>query len=460
VGYWWPPPPSVFNPAPRPLSWHGDRIPDEEDALFFGYGVAEGNISLAWSPWTAHLARGGVAGAWNPGSARPFLKSKRGFDDSDILAAYSRLIDTRAPDDPPRGGLAPDYVDPDGTIHLQYYDLSDDRPIRKEVTYRPKSGGVDVSVRQYTPGKGWEGEGFDFERDFTTSEGPILSAINVVTTAIVSIFGTPAVGAAWSAAFGAGIQLSQAELAGTLTLSDALAQSFGALGAVIVQSGAGAALASDALPKLSSFVYRGLGITEKSSKDFAEALSKFGDAAGEALPKLKGISIEDVFAGAIPKEIASADAAAAAGLGANATEIPGSLSYGWKIASAAFAALKAGDLDRFYSWRKIASDPSLVDSSIACLMASDAAEEKSRELQASSFLASRDASATMTFRSALANARQASSFSKDDAARTFKQVALSMGLPETHLAPAKGFPWKFAIGAGVLLYIFRDRIFP
>jgi hypothetical protein len=447
VGYWWPPGLWAYDPAPRPLAWHvenGVRVPDEEDRLLFGIGVTEGAIGVwgAGPMWVRHETAGKYHGT-NPGLPRTFLKVHKGQQiktDDDLLANYNRLIDERAPGDPPQGGLAADSVDSDGTVRINYWDLADDRqPQRKQVVYRPVKGGVEVGVLAWNRNaQEWGGEGFDFERDFTGAVRPILEAINVVSTAIVSIFATPAVGAAWSAAFGAGLKMSDAQRAGRLTVEGALGEAFGVALAFGVAAGGGELLASEAGKLFSGGVYKSIGVKLLQLKDFAASLQSVAKEAGTLIPKLRNITIAQVLDGKIPPELAALTTPqilAAAGA-SSAVELPGSPSNEWALAVAGFAALQAEDPAKFYSWRKLSSDPSLFDASAAVLLASDDAEKASAEWQARTFIESREQAPT--FRQALARAKQTvAQRGAVDAPKTWRQTAEAMGLNPA-LVTAKG----------------------
>lgn len=424
MGYWVPPPPSAYDPTPRPLSWHWEgavRVPDPPDAILFGIGVAEGVMQSALPGDRPMYTRHMYNLPNNPGLAATF----RGKSTAELLDAYGRLIDVRAPEDPPTGGLAADHVDPTGAIHVNYWDLADGRqPHRKQVVFAPKAGGVEVAVYQWNhDAQEWRGEGFDFERDFSGSVYTIMDALNAVTTAIVSIFATPAVGAAWSAAFGAGLNLSRKQRAGTLTIDDALGESFGALASFGAGVGIGEALASESGRALTGSLYKAIGVAQKDVGDFAAAIGKVAAEGGKLIPKVKAFSVEAALAGAIPPDILSHSLAP---WGASAPPkpidtIPSTLAYEWKLATTAYAALRAGAPSGFYGWRKLSVQPDVFDASVASLAATEAAEDASREFQARTFFEARDPQATATWRTALARAKQAVA-PKDDATATWRSV--------------------------------------
>lgn len=185
---------------------NGVRYPELEDQKLFGIGAgrADGALILEWHPMVAHYR----SLPNNPGSPRPFLPDNRGRTEADRIAAYGRLIDARAPIDPPCGGLAADEIDGD-TLRLHYWDLADDRqPFRKFVEYWPKQGDVGMRVQTWNPQRGaWEDEGFDFERDFSNALPQILQAFSMVTSALIgALTGNPALASAWSSALGIGVK--------------------------------------------------------------------------------------------------------------------------------------------------------------------------------------------------------------------------------------------------------------
>lgn len=480
MGYWWPPGIRSYNPAPRTLAWHlenGVMIPDEEDRILFGIGTpaefGDGTISgFGGHPLAQHETAGKYHGT-NPGVARTFLKFWKGKQiksDEKLLENYHKLIAQRAPGDPPRGGLAADSVDENGTVRVNYWDMADDnQPQRKQVFFRPVKDGVEMGVAAWNAdAQQWGDEGFDFERDFTGAIRPILEGINIVSTAIVSIFATPAAGAAWYAAFSAGLHLSDKQRAGKLTLEDALGESFGAMAQMGLSMGAGEVLASEGSKLFSSGLYKSIGIKlaklKKEYGDFAASLQAVAKEVGPLIPKLHGLSVSSVLEGAIPPEILDHGADASKWAGKPAEQIPGTLANEWAIAVAGFAALQVGDLDKFYSWRKLA-EPSLFDPAIAMLIASSDAEQASLAWQARTFMESR--AEQLTFRQALARSKQiVQPAGAVDAPKTWRQSAAALGLsPDlitvngtTPAAPAPSIPLVLggaALGLGLLWIAYK-----
>jgi hypothetical protein len=356
MGYWGPPPPSYYNPAPRPLRHHqavvnGETLeyPEPEDEEFFGIGTSD-------DPKAEPLYAGpyGMAAVGIGVRTGNVVRTFRGYwdlgknDQSPLerLHIYNRLIAIRAPEDPLSGGLAPDWLEPDGTIHMNYFDFSDmHEPKRKEVVFHPKpEGGVDMTIFEWNVGdQKWGGEGFDAERDFNKALGPILIALQVVTTAIVSIFASPAVGAAWGAAFQPGIDAAAGKA------PPSIGEAFGSVAAMGGATNLGALMASDDGKNLMSGLYKSIGL--QGSGEFLQKLKK---VAGDAVGSLPRVDLAGALAGAIPDELIALDIQNSGELGPH---LPGSHSDIFSKAATAYAAIARGSPSEvFYSIRKTMGD--------------------------------------------------------------------------------------------------------
>lgn len=236
MGYWYPPPPSVFNPVPRPLYWHPENdgpYPEPADERFYGLGRGTDPVGPVWDP-TLDVRTGNPIG-W---VAQPGCPENIGYDQNapgpwknygDIvcvggygsgfnyydrspaqrLAYYRKMIALRAPliswapysGDPEGGGLVADFAD-DHAMYINYFDCSDrDTPRRKVVIYFA-DGKTPPSTRQLNPDTlEWEDEGFDWDRDLPSIFQFALTAIGTVGAVALSFFSvSPAILAAWGGA--------------------------------------------------------------------------------------------------------------------------------------------------------------------------------------------------------------------------------------------------------------------
>lgn len=347
MGYWAPPLPSAYDPAPRPLRHHpavvsGTSVdyPDPEDEEYFGIGtsaVGGADPIPAMAPLIGSIARLGkpnhvtTFGGWggNASTQSPLAR----------LWNYQRLIALRAPEDPEGGGLAADWIDPDGTIHQNYFDFSDEnQPRRKRVAFKPKQGGVDTKVEEYTPQNGWQDEGFDFERDFSTALVPIMQAMQAVSSAIVSIFATPAVGAAWAAAMQLGVDAAAGRSPPSIEAAIAPFVQFGA-------AAIGPALASKDGKDLIAGFYK--SAQKAVGADFLAKVQNLVDGAAISFPK---VNVPAALIGKIPAELVALDLQA---FGQAGPALPNSASDVFVKAASAFAAWKGGaPKDVVYSIRK------------------------------------------------------------------------------------------------------------
>lgn len=427
MGYWGPPTPENYDPAPRPLRHYPAIVdgtqyeyPEIEDEEYFGIGTS--NVRGAeplpnMQPLVGSIGPGArrtnkvqtFRGQWgNANEQSPFER----------LLAYQKLIALRAPEDPLTGGLCADWLEPDGTLHMQYFDFSDgSQPRRKEVTYRPKpDGGVDVHVFEYSGGK-WVDEAFDFERDFNSALVPIMQGIQLVTTAIVSIFATPAVGAAWAAAMQMGVDAA----AGRAPPS--IGEAFATVGSIGGAANLGGLLASEDGKKLVAGMYKSIGNVVSG-----EFLGKLTKVASDAVGALPSVDLSAALEGAIPAELLELDTRIAGSSGPN---LPGSYSDVFSKAASAFADFaQSGNHDVFYSIRKTVDGMDAggvgkgqFDLTFAALYGEANAPPDPRFLadQAS------DPGATLTWRAALSRGKQAMSAPGDPGTMSFRQVIEKSG---------------------------------
>ena len=422
MGYWAPPLPSAYDPAPRPLRHYpavvaGRNVeyPEPEDAEYFGIGVSgEGGAEPlpAMAPLVASVARLGkpnhvttFAGWGGNASTQSPL---------DRLWNYQKLIALRAPGDPDGGGLAADWVDSDGTIHQNYFDFSDEnQPRRKRVAFTPKSqGGVDVSVEEFTPENGWQGEGFDFERDFTSALVPIMQALQAVSTAIVSALATPAVGAAWAAAMQLGVDAAAGRTPPSIEAAFAVFVQYG--GAMNI----GGVLASKEGKDIVAGFYK--SVEKAVGSDFLDKVGSLVESVPKSFPK---VNVPAAMIGKIPDELIALDKSV---FGSTGPAVPNGASDVFVKAANAYAAWKGGaPKDVVYSIRKtidtsyfgLPDGKGEFDLTIASMEASELdVDPRMLADQAG------DPGATMTFRQVLALGKQSVTQGGDGGTMTFRQA--------------------------------------
>lgn len=364
MGYWWPPSPDVFDPAPRPLNWtlvDGQPYPSIEDQEIFGIGQGQfpNERTIEGLPYaSATLVLGGRA--YNKPYVSPaFLRE--GVSEAKRLETYRYLIANRAPEDPPTGGLAADTYDPaTGTIFINYWDFSDIVPKRKQETLIPWAGKVNISISQYTPGKGWEPEGGDLEKDLVNALPDIIKAFGAVTTAFIGmVSGIPALAMAWNAVLNA----AQKPMMGQpLDMGEMAA----ATGGFLAAGDYGGAMAD-----LSKSLKFGQAFQGTIGQKAADEIANFGHEVSPYFEKVKKvgeqfaanfphIDLNGVASGAIPPEVLHAADNAKKGL-ANFD-----LDSFKKAGKAFFTALSN---DVVYSIRKGATDKSTFDTAYATMQA-------------------------------------------------------------------------------------------
>jgi hypothetical protein len=453
VGYWAPPLPSAYDPAPRPLRHYpavvaGQNVqfPEPEDAEYFGIGVSSvgGAEPLpAMAPLTGSIARLGkpnhvvtFAGWGGNASTQSPL---------DRLWNYQRLIALRAPTDPDGGGLAADWVDPDGTIHINYFDFSDEHePRRKRVAFTPKEkGGVDVKVEEWSPDQGWHDEGFDFERDFTSALVPIMQALQAVSTAIVSVLATPAVGAAWSAAMQFGVDAAAGRTPPSIEAAFGVLVQFG--GAMNL----GGVLASKEGKDVIAGFYKSVEKTVGS--DFLGKLGNLAAAVPKSFPK---VNVPAALIGKIPDELIALDKSVFGDVG---PAIPNGVSDVFVKAARAYAAIRGGaPKDVAYSIRKT------IDAAYAGLpdgkgefdltLASMQASELDVDPRALADQAS-DPTSTMTFHQVLAMGKQSATELGAEGTMTFRQAYAKSGAALRNDVEAGKETTKVVAGAALLALV-------
>lgn len=216
MGYWHPPPPSVFNPWPRPLRWHpeGDGpYPEPEDEKFYGanrntaktppVNVQVGPNEYAWiyPPGLPENTWDDTKGPWkNYGDLVCVGGYGAGFNYNDKSPAqrldyYRKMIALRVPPmglygldagDPPSGGLCADMAT-EGAVFIHYFDCSDsDKPRRKVIIYYT-DGKTDPEVKEWN-GSEWSGEGFDWDKDLPKLFSGALQVIQAAGTAALAYF--------------------------------------------------------------------------------------------------------------------------------------------------------------------------------------------------------------------------------------------------------------------------------
>lgn len=452
MGYWFPPPPSAYDPTPRPLSHHtvvlgGETLeyPEVEDAEFFGVGLSEVKgadpiPSMFYvQPGMSRTGKGNHVKTFEAdwGSGGPQQSPK------DRLRNYQKLIALRAPEDPEGGGLAADVADPDGALTINYFDFSDAQtPRRKRVHLAPKKGGVDIHVEEWNPNEQrWGDEPFDFERDFEGSLVPIMQGLQVVTSAIVGVLATPAAGAAWSAAMQLGV--NQAAMAAPPSVGEAFA-TFGTLAGSL---NIGAALASPDSKAMLAGLYK--SIKGAVGQDFLDRMQGVVDAAAKTFPK---VNLSAALAGMVPDELIALDHAL---MGPTGPAQPGSSSDAFAKATEAFAALKNGAPESVaYSIRKtldvdiegLPPAKAAFDLTLASLKAKDRLGPEPWELADMAG----DSGATLTVAQVIAMGKQSVQQKGDLGAMSFRQVyTQSPGALRQQAGAAEGTQ-KIVAAAGLL----------
>lgn len=207
MGYWWPPSLWSFDPTERPFVWN--IVTYKEAAQVMGYAapVAFESVKVALPNEYDREFLSLINSGW---VVTPETVKKQG-----LLGTYASLLAVKAPGDPDTGGLGPDYIEPDGTIAINYYDFSDQAGAkRKRARYVPsKGGGYELANRNDNEGgvpqewnpkaQEWRKEGPDAEREFWKASGPALSAlVTIMATALAAVpggqVGSSIIAMAWS----------------------------------------------------------------------------------------------------------------------------------------------------------------------------------------------------------------------------------------------------------------------
>jgi hypothetical protein len=457
--YWGPPPISSYDPSPRPLRWEwrdveirGQNVrvrwPSAEDAAYFGTGLddvrplkTEIRDGVELHPQDLHsqpempFVLPGVIGHRRGNGNVTFSGALSPYE---RLLAYNRIAATRAPEDPESGGLPADSTD-GAEIRIHYFDLSDKWAKRKMVAYSPKSGGVNLTIKEWYPERGaWDGEGFDFERDFSNALPDILHALQVTSSMVVAyLTANPTLAAAWGSAFGEGAR-------GALTgKPPSLEAAFGTL----VTAGRSVDLPvllrdeiakSDVLSALNGAVVRTVGA------DAIERLAKVGKTFSDVLPKIDLPSL----LGAVPREILSNDG-------------PGAMLFGsvsLDFAKAMKAAM-SGDITEALSIRKTVADLGVFDLAFASAIAF---QKDYVERIASASASSKTDPGARSFRQVLGT--PAAELASEQRAKSFEQtMGRNVTIFATRAAPPSskkvaagigalaGFALVYAIARGVLL---------
>lgn len=336
MGYWFPPPPTVFNPTVRPFNWHAEgdgAYPEPEDEAFYGVGrgtspvppIYDTNVG-AWvappgcpenigdetkGPWKNYgdlVCVGGYGAGFNFKDKSP----------ADRLDYYRKMIALRTPaisylpfaGDPEGGGLAPD-VATDAGVWINYFDCSDSSQPKRKAVFYPGDGKSDPTVRQWNPDSGeWEDEGFDWDKDLPKIFQGALSVIGTVGAIAISFVTVdPAVLGAWAGMMG---QLSQAARPGGKIDPFAVMQEI--IKDTNALPGIGQMFSSDAMKNsVAASLYDSARKIADYAKNFEQKIETFFSSFSQAIsgnfaliPKIDPSTVARLFAHDIPPELVAA----------------------------------------------------------------------------------------------------------------------------------------------------------
>lgn len=218
MGYWFPPPPTVFNPWPRPLHWFTDvdgPYPQPEDEHFYGCGrsqlktppvnvqVAPNQYQWIYPPGCPENVWDDTKGPWkNYGDLVCVGGYGSGFNYNDKTPAqrleyYRKMIKCRVPamnlygmqeGDPEGGGLCPDSATATAAF-IHYFDCSDSNEPKRKVIIYYTDGKTDPEVKEWKPNdQKWEGEGFDWDKDLPKLFMGALQVIQAAGSAALAYF--------------------------------------------------------------------------------------------------------------------------------------------------------------------------------------------------------------------------------------------------------------------------------
>lgn len=435
MGYWQPPPPSAFNPVPRPFSWHAEGdgpYPEPEDEAFYGVGRSASLVEPVWS--AAIDPRTGNPVGWiaPPGCPMNFGDQDRGsggpwpnYGDLvcvggygagfsyknktplDRLAYYRKMIALRTPTiswqpssgDPEGGGLAADVANDQG-IFINYFDCSDsDNPRRKFVFY-PADGSKDgMHVRQWNvENQEWEDEGFDYDRDLPKifqAAFAVIGTVGAVALSFVTV--DPAILGAFGGMMN---QLSQAARpGGKIDPFGMMQQVFSVTKAIpdFAETMTNVVLKNSVL---ASIYDSGRKIVDYA-KNFEHQTETFFSSFGQAvtgnfsmIPKIAPDALAPILQGVVPPELAAVAPVDALLHSVDAYLLQGEHAF---LARRKFAPFTGGDIVPIVDWR------SAFDMMYASLVAT-----QTIAIQDPRWLADQgsDPQATMTVAQVLAHGKQ------------------------------------------------------
>jgi hypothetical protein len=185
MGYWWPPSLYAYDPVVRPLLW--TKMPAKDAAPILGFPVNffpnPDMLIVVPDEYDRELL--------SFLAQTPLGKSIGG------LGVYYSMLEQRAPEDPPGGGLCADSIDESGAAIVNYYDFADSKRVyRKRVKYvQGKSGGQEIANRNDQEGGvpqmlvngTWQKEGADAEREFGKAGLQIVNAIGSIAAAVLAM---------------------------------------------------------------------------------------------------------------------------------------------------------------------------------------------------------------------------------------------------------------------------------
>jgi len=341
MGYWYPPPPTVFNPVKRPLLWHQENdgpYPDQADEVFYGAGRGTSPVQPVWDSnrngWISPPGcpaiigyEGNSPGPWkNYGDIVCVGGYGSGFNYRDRSPAqrldyYRKMIALRTPreewmagsGDPESGGLAADEASA-GWVTINYFDCSDSgTPKRKRVGYPSNPNDSPVVKQWNSDSQAWEDEGFDWDRDLPKIfQGAItaITAVGAVALSFVSV--DPAIMMAWSGAMGQIAQAARpggkidpfAYMANIMSVTKAIPDFEKVMTSVVLKNDVIASIYAEA-----QTITKYTQVYENKAETFFSSFSKAVQKNLSYIPKVDLSTAQSLLDGQIPAALIQAGAA-------------------------------------------------------------------------------------------------------------------------------------------------------